>query len=662
MSHKDLANAIRFLAIDAVEAAGSGHPGMPMGMADIAVVLFKQVMKFDPANPTWVNRDRLVVSNGHGSMLLYAALHLAGYPISIDNIKQFRQLGSPCCGHPELDQSLGIETTTGPLGQGFANAVGLAIASKMAGAEFESQQNPLIDYHVFALVGDGCMMEGVASEAASLAGTLELSALTVLWDDNGISIDGETQGWFTESVPQRFEAYGWNVKKIDGHDPEAIAEALAWAKTTQGPTLIACKTHIGYGSKVQDTAKAHGSPLGSEGVQAVRHKLKWTHQPFVIPESIYAAWSCQDKGRQYYQEWHERWEQFRQQKPGLAQELERRGRGEEHLDWNKLKQRCLLAIQDEPQWATRQCSNWVIDQWHDLLPEWVGGSADLTGSNLTQSKAVSVFTAKNSKGRYLHYGVREFAMMAIANGLSLSGLFRPFCGTFLTFSDYGRNAIRMAAMMKLPVTYVLTHDSIGLGEDGPTHQPIEHVSSLRLIPDLDVWRPADLAETWVAWQSAIQRTGATALALSRQGLPTLSKAPDFDAISRGAYVVWESSPRFDCMILATGSEVHLGVEVAKKLCREDFHVRVVSMPCWESFKRQPQPYRQHVLPEGVSFRVAIEAGSSGLWHEWVGSKGMIFALDDYGCSAPASKVYQFFGLTVNEIFSKIRDKSVNFQK
>lgn len=661
MNHKDLANAVRFLSIDAVEAAKSGHPGMPMGMADIAVTLFKHHMVFDPANPQWINRDRLVVSNGHGSMLLYAALHLAGYPISIEDIKQFRQLNSPCCGHPELDQSLGIETTTGPLGQGLANAVGLAIAREMAAAEFNLKGRSLIDYHVYALAGDGCMMEGVASEAASLAGTLELSALTVLWDDNGISIDGQTKGWFTESVTQRFEAYGWNVRSIDGHDPEAISKALSWAKKTQGPTLIACKTHIGYGSSVQDTAKAHGAPLGDKGVKEARKRLGWSCPPFEIPESIYSLWSCIDNGKKQYQQWQILWNEFKQEKPELAEDLSRRLQGKLRVHWPKVMDSCLEALKDNPKWATRKCSNWVIDQLQPFMPEWVGGSADLTGSNLTQSETSSVFTANETMGRYLHYGVREFGMMAMANGLSLSGFFRPYCGTFLTFSDYGRNAIRMAAIMKLPVTYVFTHDSIGLGEDGPTHQPIEQLSSLRLIPGLDVWRPADLAETMVAWQSALLAKLPSVLALSRQGLPTLSQEPDFDAIAKGAYVVWEAEPDFDCIVMATGSEVEIGLTVAKKLQSEGIKVRVVSMPCWEQFKRQSEQYQNSILPSSISTRVAIEAGSSGLWYEWVGLNGTVFAIDDYGHSAPGPNVYQALGLTVDRIFSQVKNKVLNYQ-
>jgi transketolase len=658
-----MANAIRALAMDAVQKADSGHPGMPMGMADIAVALWKHHLRHNPVNPLWMDRDRFVLSNGHGSMLQYALLHLTGYDLPMKELENFRQLHSKTPGHPELGITPGIETTTGPLGQGFANAVGLALAETLLAKEFNRPDHKIVDHRTFVFMGDGCMMEGISHEAASLAGVWKLGKLVAFYDHNGISIDGEVKGWFADNTAERFEAYGWNViggqEGIDGHDVEAvnaaINEALDQPKGEEQPTMIICKTIIGRGSPHRSgTAKAHGEALGVEEIAATRKELGWTEPPFVIPKDVYAAWDAKPAGAKLEKGWDDRFAVYRKAWPDDAADLLRRIKGDRPPTWPATVDKLLAACAEKKESVgSRKASGAAIAAFVNELPELFGGSADLTPSNSTDWKGMTTVKVAADGGRYIHYGVREFGMAAIMNGIALHGGFLPFGGTFLTFSDYMRNAIRMAAIMKLQTVFVFTHDSIGLGEDGPTHQAVEHTSSLRLIPHLDVWRPADTAETAVAWASAINRNhedkrGPTALLLSRQNLPYQEKtAQQTKAIARGAYVLVDV-PKPQVVLIGTGSEVGLAVDAAKALTAQGVRVRVVSMPSTSVFDRQAVDYKASVLPAGVP-RVAIEAGVTDFWWKYVRAEGAVIGVDNFGESAPAKDVYNFFHLTVDNV-------------
>ena len=660
-TNKELANAIRFLAIDAIEKASSGHPGAPMGMADMAEVLWNEFLVHNPANPNWVNRDRFVLSNGHASMLLYAVLHLTGYDISIDDIKNFRQLHSKTPGHPELHLTPGIDMTSGPLGQGIAAAAGMALGEKLLAAEFNREKFPIIDHYTYTFLGDGCMMEGVASEACSLAGTLGLNKLIALWDDNGISIDGDVQGWFSENVPARFLAYGWNViKDVDGHDAAAIKKAIAKAKkSTDKPTLICCKTTIGFGSPaLAGTAKTHGSPLGEEEIEATRKALAWPYAPFEIPVEIKSEWDAKKEGKKNQAKWEALMEQYSQAFPDLAQELKRRLAGDFPANIGKLLNDFAATVQKEGgALATRVSSKKVLDVIAPQTPELFGGSADLTGSVGTLWDGAQRITHEDFSGRYLSYGVREFAMAAMMNGLAVHGGIIPYAGTFLVFSDYLKPALRLSALMKQRVIHVLTHDSIMVGEDGPTHQPIEQISSLRLIPNVHVWRPADTVETAFAWQSALEcATTPTCLTLSRQSLPTLTRDTDtFDAIKRGGYIIRKAKKTIpDALLIATGSEVSLALATADVLAKRDIDVQVVSMPCAEIFDKQDRTWKETVLPFAVKARVAIEAGASEGWYKYVGLEGAVVGIDSFGESAPGNAVYQYFGFTPDHVASVVR--------
>ncbi|MFO7286083.1 MAG: transketolase [Gammaproteobacteria bacterium] len=654
-----LANAVRMLAADAVERAKSGHPGMPMGMADIAEVLWNDYLKFNPANPEWFDRDRFVLSNGHGSMLLYAVLHLTGYPLGIDEIERFRQLGSRTAGHPEREVHIGIETTTGPLGQGLANAVGMAIAEKVLAAHFNRDGHEIVDHYTWVFAGDGCLMEGVSHEACSLAGTLKLGKLIVFWDDNGISIDGKTEGWFTDDTPARFRAYGWHViESVDGHDPDSIKAAIEAARAErERPTLICCKTTIGWGAPTkQGTAATHGAPLGEEEVAATRKALGWEPPPFVIPEEIKAAWDATERGKAAEAEWRARFERYRAACPELAAELERRMRGDLPEGWAEIAERVTQEIAAEAKpLATRLASLRALEGFAPHLPELLGGSADLTGSNNTLHSGSKRISAREADGNYIHYGVREFGMAAIMNGLALHGGFIPYGGTFLVFSDYARNALRMAALMGTRTIFVLTHDSIGLGEDGPTHQPIEHLASLRAIPNMTVWRPCDAVETAVAWRDAIERTsGPTCLALTRQTLPAVTRtAEQIELIRRGGYILSSSAEEPRVVLIATGSEVSLALAAADELRQAGVAVRVVSMPCVELFEAQSEEYRSHVLPASAA-RIVIEAGATQSWWRYVAGHGDVIGIDRFGASAPAKELFEHFGFTVERIVSVAR--------
>lgn len=654
---QELANAIRALSMDAVEKAQSGHPGMPMGMADIATVLWQEFLHHCPSDPAWPNRDRFVLSNGHGAMLQYALLHLSGYALSIEDIKQFRQLHSLTAGHPE-NHTPGIETTTGPLGQGLANAVGMAIAEKQLAASFNRPGHEIVDHWTYVFLGDGCLMEGLSHEVCSLAGTLGLGKLIAFWDDNRISIDGNVETWFTDNTVERFKAYGWDViAGVDGHQPDAIRQAILQAKKqTKKPTLICCRTTIGYGAPNKaGTADCHGAPLGAAEVQAARAELGWIYPPFEIPDHIYAAWNATEKGEMLKRDWEARFKAYKAEFPELALEWQRRISGKLPDSFKTHCNKLLEKTQVEKKAvATRKASHTVIAELAPLLPEMLGGSADLTGSNLTDWPDCTVITHDRS-GQYLHYGVREFGMAAIMNGLSLHGGFRPFGGTFLTFLDYMRSAVRMSALMSLPVVYVLTHDSIGLGEDGPTHQPIEHLAMLRATPNVSLWRPADAMETIVAWQTALERTsGPTCLALSRQALPFLERtSQQIQDISKGGYILsYAEAPQL--VLIATGSEVNLCVEACKRLSDEDLRVQVVSLPCWDVFEAQSDEYKAKVLPEDVP-RLAVEAGSPMGWAQYLGRKGKILGVETFGYSAPYQKVYEHFGLTVENIVAQAKE-------
>jgi len=653
-TRRELANVIRALAMDAVQQANSGHPGAPMGMADFAEVLWREFLKHNPANPGWWDRDRFVLSNGHASMLLYALLHLTGYPVGMDEIRHFRQLGSRCAGHPEHDLAMGIETTTGPLGQGIANAVGMALAEKMLAAEFNRPGLPLVDHRTWVFAGDGCLMEGISHEACSLAGTLQLAKLTLFYDDNGISIDGKVQGWFADDTPRRFEAYGWHVQRVDGHDAEAVAQAIrnALAETVR-PSLICCKTVIGWGAPHKAGSKeTHGEPLGAEEVAATRTALGWTAPPFVVPPELAAAWNSEQAGRAAEARWQELYARYRAAWPELASGYERRMRAELPRDWAGTRAAALAAAQAmTAAQATRQSSQATLSLMGPALPELFGGSADLTPSNGTLRKDSRTITAADASGNYLHYGVREFGMTAAMTGIALHGGFVPYGGTFLVFSDYARNAVRMAALMHQRIVLVYTHDSIALGEDGPTHQPIEHLNSLRLIPNLTLWRPADALETAVAWCEAIEHsTGPTALVLTRQGLPQLARsAAAALAIRRGGYVLADCEGTPECLVLASGSEVAVALEAVRALQAQARRVRLVSMPSLERFDAQDPAYRESVLPGAVRARVAVEAGSTGLWWRYVGAEGRVVGIDHYGASGKGPDLLRKFGFTADNI-------------
>ncbi len=648
-----MANAIRFLSADAVEKAKSGHPGMPMGMAEIAVALWSRHLRHNPANPHWAGRDRFVLSNGHGSMLLYSLLHLTGYDLPIGEIENFRQLHSKTPGHPEVDVTPGVETTTGPLGQGLANAVGMALAEKLLGAEFNKDDARLVDHNTYVFLGDGCLMEGISHEACALAGTWQLGKLIALYDDNGISIDGDVKGWFTDDTAERFRAYHWQViGPVDGHDVDAVDRAIEEAKAnlTQ-PSLIICRTTIGQGAPTRaGTAKAHGEALGADELAATRKALGWNYAPFEIPDDITAMWNARTAGAKSESEWNERFAAYRKASPAQAAEFERRLSGVLPADFAQVASKLIADANAKAETvASRKASQYAIEAFAPALPEMLGGSADLTHSNLTLWKGAPLLTGGGT-GRHISYGVREFGMAAIMNGIALHGGYLPFGGTFLTFSDYSRNAIRMAALMNLRVIHVFTHDSIGLGEDGPTHQSIEQVSSLRLIPNLDVWRPCDTVETAVAWKLALERDKApTALALSRQNLPFVPRSDaQIAAIERGGYVLADSQGAPARILVATGSEVGLALAAKKILDAEGLATRVVSMPSTEAFDRQDAAYRASVLPAGVR-KVAIEAGTTALWWKYVGSDGAVVGIDRFGESAPAPKLFELFGFTPEHV-------------
>jgi transketolase len=660
-ARRELANAIRALSMDAVQAANSGHPGMPMGMADIAEVLWNDYLKHNPGNPQWWDRDRFVLSNGHGSMLLYSLLHLSGYPLTMDEIRNFRQFGSRTPGHPEREPELAIETTTGPLGQGLTNAVGMALAEKTLAATFNRPDHEIVDHRTWVFLGDGCLMEGISHEACSLAGTLKLGKLICLYDDNNISIDGEVGGWFTDDTASRFESYGWQViDSVDGHDSAAVATAIDQALAdTEHPALICCKTIIGFGApNKQGTASTHGAPLGEDEIQASRAELGWDYPPFEVPQEILDGWNAVDRGTRYEQDWVDRFAAYNEAHPELGQEFKRRMRGELPHDWNEFAGKAIAKISAAgADMATRKASLLALNAFAPALPELVGGSADLTGSNLTKHDGSSVISDDDAAGNYIYFGVREFGMSAMCNGLGLHGGIIPYSGTFLTFSDYARNALRMAALMELQNIFVYTHDSIGLGEDGPTHQPVEHVASLRIMPNMRVWRPCDSVETAIAWRDAIERRdGPTSLVLTRQGLPHQDRSENQIAdVARGAYVLKDSEGAPDIILIATGSEVALATGAAAELAADGINARVVSMPCTDLFDAQSDAYKEQVLPCGVSRRVAIEAGVSNGWWQYVGQSGRIVGLDRFGASAPASELFEYFGFSVDNVMKIARE-------
>ena len=657
---RELANAIRALAMDAVQAANSGHPGAPMGMADIAEVLWRDVLRHNPANPDWVNRDRFVLSNGHASMLLYALLHLSGYALSIEELKRFRQLHAQTPGHPEFGETPGVETTTGPLGQGLANAVGMALAEAHLAARFNRPDFAVVDHHTYVFAGDGCLMEGISHEACSLAGTLGLGKLIAIYDDNGISIDGEVAGWFSDDTARRFEAYGWQVLSgIDGHDAAAVAQALAAARAdSQRPSLLLCRTVIGWGSPNKaGTEACHGAALGADEVAATRAAIGWAHAPFEIPEGIYAAWDARAAGAAAESAWQHMFEGYRAAHPELAADFQRQMAGQLPADWLQIAQRCLDSMEAAGgKDATRKSSEKVLNELGAALPELIGGSADLTGSNNTWHSSSRGITRADASGNYVWYGVREFAMSAMMNGMALHGGLIPYGGTFLVFSDYARNAVRMAALMHQRSIFVYTHDSIFLGEDGPTHQPVEHANALRLIPNVDVWRPCDAVETAAAWIAAIsRREGPSALLLTRQGLPAQTRKPaQRDAIARGGYVLLEPPTAAKAVLIATGSEVDIACRAAAALNADGAALRVVSMPCVEVFLRQDAAWQEAVLPAGLRRRIALEAGTSTSWYRFVGLDGLVIGIDSFGASAPAADLASHFALDADTVTSRVR--------
>ncbi len=651
-SRRELANAVRALSMDAVQKANSGHPGAPMGMADIAEVLWNDHMKHNPGNPQWADRDRFVLSNGHGSMLIYSLLHLTGYDLSIDDLKNFRQLHSKTPGHPEYGYAPGVETTTGPLGQGITNAVGMAIAERALAAEFNRDGHTVVDHNTYVFLGDGCLMEGVSHEACSLAGTLGLGKLIAFWDDNGISIDGHVEGWFTDDTPRRFEAYGWHViADVDGHDAAAIDQAVKAAKAvTDKPTMICCKTTIGFGSPNKAGSHAcHGAPLGQEEIDLTKAALAWDHGPFEVPDAVYQGWDAKDKGASAEAEWDERFAAYAAAHPQLAAEFKRRMAGELPSDWAAKADAFVAECNDKAESpATRKASLNSIEAYAAALPELFGGSADLGCSNLTEWSGYRPMRGDMPAANYVNYGVREFGMSAIMNGIALHGGLIPFGATFLMFSEYARNALRMAALMKVQSIFVYTHDSIGLGEDGPTHQAVEQIPTLRLIPRMDVWRPCDTVETAVAWRSAIERTdGPSCLAFSRQGIPFQARdAAQIANIARGGYVLRDCDGTPDVIVIATGSEVGLAVDAAEA---SDKKVRVVSMPCTSVFDAQDAAYKESVLPAAVSARVAVEAASTDGWWKYVGTHGKVVGIDTFGESAPAGELFKLFGFTTENV-------------
>ena len=663
-----LANAIRALSMDAVEAARSGHPGMPMGMADIAEVLWNDFLRHNPANPHWCDRDRFVLSNGHGSMLIYALAYLTGYPLEIDEIRQFRQLGQRTAGHPERELEIAIETTTGPLGQGLANAVGMALAEKVLAATFNRPGGTIVDHYTYVFMGDGCLMEGISHEACSLAGTLGLGKLIGVYDDNAVSIDGPTEGWFTDDTPARFRAYGWHVvEHVDGHDPDAVIAALEAAREeTSQPSLICCRTLIGWGApNKQGTADTHGAPLGPDEVAATRTQIGWEYEPFVVPDELRDAWDARARGEALESEWRQRFDAYAEQWPDLAQEFQRRVQGGLPGNWADLADAAIREIAAEARdMATRKASLRALEAFAPHLPELIGGSADLTGSNNTLhsgSRVIGAGDGSNSgdgdaAGNYIYFGVREFAMAAVLNGLALHGGFIPYGGTFLVFSDYARNALRMAALMRIRSILVLTHDSIGLGEDGPTHQPIEHLSSLRAMPNMAVWRPCDAVETAVAWRSAVERLdGPTSLILTRQGLSHVTRSEEqIDLIARGAYILLDSDGDPEIILMATGSEVGLVLGAGRNLMSEGVRVRVVSIPCAEVFDAQPEAYRSHVLPDSGAARLAVEAGARDCWWRYIGGCGDVLGMASFGQSAPGKAVMEHYGFTVRAVTDAAR--------
>ncbi|MEJ2515127.1 MAG: transketolase [Gammaproteobacteria bacterium] len=659
-SRRDLANAIRALSMDAVQKANSGHPGMPMGMADIAEVLWNDFLKHNPTNPRWPNRDRFVLSNGHGSMLLYSLLHLAGYDLSMEEIEHFRQLGWRTAGHPEYDPDMGVETTTGPLGQGLANGVGMALAERVLAARFNRPGYEIVDHATYVFAGDGCLMEGISHEACSLAGTLGLGKLIVFYDDNGISIDGEVTGWFTDDTPGRFAAYGWHVvPEVDGHDPDAVKTAIEEARRETGrPSLICCRTIIGWGAPNKEGTEAtHGAALGEEEVARTRENIGWKFPPFVIPDNIRDAWDARERGVELERGWRKLLDDYAVEYPELYAEFERRMAGDLPGDWEASADAAIARIAAEGKdMATRKASQAVLDAFGPQLPELIGGSADLTGSNNTLWQGSRRIASGDYQGNYIYFGVREFAMTAMLNGLSLHGGFRPYGGTFLVFSDYARNAVRMAALMRRPVVLVYTHDSIGLGEDGPTHQPIEHLASLRAMPNLRVWRPCDATETAVAWRDGLEsRDAPVALALSRQSLPAQARSESQIAdISLGGYVLSDCGSTPALILIATGSEVQLAMGAAQALAAEGIPARVVSMPCVEAFREQDSQYRDAVLPPAVTARLAVEAGVPDPWYEFVGTSGAVVGMRRFGESGPAGELFRHFGFSVDNVVEQAR--------
>jgi transketolase len=667
-SRRDLANAIRALSMDAVQKANSGHPGAPMGMADIAEVLWNDFMKHNPADPEWADRDRFVLSNGHGSMLLYSLLHLTGYDLGIEDLKQFRQLHSRTPGHPEYGYAPGIETTTGPLGQGITNAVGMALAEKVLGGQFNRPGHEIVDHHTYAFLGDGCMMEGISHEACSLAGALGLGKLIAFYDDNNISIDGEVRGhgttpaWFLDDTPKRFEAYGWHViRTVDGHNADAVKAAIEEARSvTDRPSLICCQTIIGWGSpNKQGKEECHGAPLGADEIALTRETIGWTHPPFEIPGEIYAGWDAKEKGAAAQSDWSERFSAYDAAHPELASELMRRLAGELPAGWEEKSWELVKSVDAKAEKiASRKASQNALNGFGPMLPELLGGSADLAGSNLTLWSGSKGISKDDASGNYLYYGVREFGMSAVMNGITLHGGFKPYGATFLMFMEYAKNALRMAALMKINPIFVYTHDSIGLGEDGPTHQPVEQISILRLTPRMSTWRPADAVESAVAWKLALEREGGpTSLIFSRQALPHLERTEEqLLAIAKGAYVLRDCDGEPEAIIIGTGSEVALAVDAYNDLTAKGRKVRVVSMPSMDVFDAQDAAYKESVLPEGVKARVAVEAGVTSLWPKYVGMHGKVIGVDRFGESAPAGDVYKEFGVTAENVIKAVEEQ------